>query len=191
MFSVMKGPYYRLVGRHTQRYLRRAKEMAGNETQKKILFIAAAGVDVFFSKVFNVQSKNSSFFAKAPVEKIVKKKQVIKAFHLYLSTLLILLGNQKEPLLKETGLDETNWIKVWRKVFDYHDEDIACYNEDMVPAYRSDGLDMLIKVSARLICETLSSTRSTRIFFNESDLQENLMQDMSAVLRALVPKKGV
>ncbi|HAK74558.1 MAG TPA: hypothetical protein DCP36_15245, partial [Sporomusaceae bacterium] len=55
LFAGMKGPYYRLVGRYTQRYLNRGGQQSGNEQQRRVLFIAAAGMDELFATIFDVK----------------------------------------------------------------------------------------------------------------------------------------
>ena len=190
IFSFAKGPYYRLVGRYTQRYLSRAAGMSGNDLQKKVLFIAVAGVDEYFSKRFNVRRNSAKSFAKAPIEKHLKKQQINTAFRIYLSTLLILLGTQKEHILEGTGLSETAWIHLWRKVFDYHAEDLACFNQELMPNYQEKDPAALSESSFRLISQTLSSAGSDQFFLKETDLRDTLMQDLAAILRALCPQKG-
>jgi len=186
----LKGPYYRLVGRFTQRYLRRAAGKSDNEIQKRLLFIAAAGADDYFSKIFNVQSKSAQLFPKIAIEKKLRKQQINTAFHIYLSTLLILLGNHRDQLLKETGLSEAGWIQLWCSVFEYHAEDMEHYNKELLPAYQDMRLDTLAKSATSLILASLSCASSELLFVKESILEETLAKDISAVLRVLCSEKG-
>ena len=142
IFSAAKGPYYRLVGRYTQRYLSRAAEKSGNDLQKKVLFIAVAGVDEYFSKGFNVQTKTARGITKVPVEKRLKKQQINTSFRVYFSTLLLLMGNHKEQLLRGTGLNEADWVQLWRKVFDYQAEDLEFFSQDLLPSYQYNDPDI-------------------------------------------------
>jgi len=189
IFSGVKGPYYRLVGRHTQRFLGRSVKSSTNERQKKILFIATAGVDDFFAKSFSVQSKPASLLARNPIEKKLKTLQVTTTFRVYLSTLLILLGTERAQLLTSLELNEADWIQRWCWVFEYHAEDMAYYQE-LLPAGKGDDWGALSQNAARLLAAALSSAGECPIDINEELLRTSLLQDLSSIQRVFIAKSG-
>lgn len=185
----MKGPYYRLVGRYTQQYLSRAAQKSGNDQQKRVLFVAAAGMDELFATVFAVEPQNGIVLARTTVEKKLTKKQLNTAFRIYLSALLILLGSGKEKVLQGLNSKEAEWIQLWRSVFEYQPEDSKYFNELLLPAYQQGGMENLTAVARHLLCETLTVGNSEPIL-EEVVLSESLLQDLSAVYRTLGLKPG-
>ena len=182
LVSSVKGPYYRLVGRYTQRYLSRAAGKAKNEQQKKVLFIAAAGVDEVFSEILGVQ-RSVKGFSKSAAEKKLTKKAVNAAFRVYLSTLLVLLGNDKDSLLTRSGLDEAAWVQLWCAVFEYNAGDMACFNEVLLTAYQQDGSEGLLKIACASIAETLSPFSGEAAQVTEVAVRAGLMKDLAAILK--------
>jgi hypothetical protein len=183
MVSAVKGPYHRLVGRHTQRFCSRAVKRSANEQQKRVLFIAAAGADDFIARLLDLQDKrHTRTFAKHALEKKVTKKQVGLVLRAYISAILVLLGNSKGLLLQETGLNETEWIDLWCWVFDYQPEDIRLFNE-VLTTYQQQGFDGLATSTGNVILNALSSGGNERCCLNIKLLQSTLLHDISAILR--------
>lgn len=181
LVSSVKGPYHRLVGRYTQRFLSRAAGKSKNEMQKKALFIAAAGVDDVFSKILGVQ-RGAKGFSKSPAEKKLTKKAINAAFRVYLSTLLVLLGNDKERLLDRIDLDEAAWVQLWCAVFEYDAGDMACFNQVLLIAYQQGGIEGLLKTACASIAETLSPFSGALAPQVEAAVRDGLTKDMAAIL---------
>lgn len=182
LVSSVKGPYHRLVGRYTQRYLSRAAGKSKNEMQKKTLFIAAAGVDDVFSEVLGVQ-RGAKGFSKSAAEKKVTRKAVNTAFRVYLSTLLILLGNDKDRLLNRIGLDEAAWVQLWCAVFEYDAGDMACFNQVLLTAYQQGGIEELLKAACASIAEALSPFNGEAAPPVEAAVRAGLTKDVAAILK--------
>jgi hypothetical protein len=183
MVSAVKGPYHRLVGRHTQRFCSRAVKRSANERQKRVLFIAAAGADDFITRLLDLQDKRQTrTFVKYALEKKVIKKQVSLVLRVYISAILILLGNSKELLLQEIGLNETEWIELWCWVFEYQPEDIRLFNE-VLTTYQQHGFDGLAISTGNVMINALSSMGNERGCLNIKPLENALLHDISAILR--------
>ncbi|MCX7780686.1 MAG: hypothetical protein N2491_07200 [Negativicutes bacterium] len=182
----MKGPHYRLVGRHTQRFLDRAAKQAKNEIQRKVLFIAAAGVDDAFSRVFSVSLSTANSFRKIPLEGYLSRRQINTAFRAYLSMLLIVLGGNKAQLLEKAGLSEAEWLALWRRVFEYQDEDLGQFDQCLLPVYQSQGFAGLCAATA-LYIETVLSGASGQLKCDQAILENSVKQDVFAIMRLLNP----
>lgn len=184
LVGCVKGPYYRLVGRHTQRFLSRAAGKTKSEIQKKTLFIAAAGADDVIAEFCGVQ-RGAKGFGKNAAEKALTKKAVHNALRGYLSTLLILLGGQKEQLLKRLELEEAAWMRLWCEVFEYNEGDMARFNQILLPAYQQGGVEGLIKAACDAIANDLSPlTQRTGLIITETAVKAGLTKDVAAILKS-------
>ena len=184
----MKGPYHRLVGRHTERYLSRAAKQAKQDTRKRILFIAAAGMDDYFSGFFQVRNATKTF-AKAAIEEKLKKRHVTRMLRIYLTTLLVLSGSCRDRLLAATGLDEAAWLKLWCDVFEYEGEDMEHFNR-LLASFQQAGTDGLMVAAAKLLAGELSGAGCGGLQVDADNLRSALSQDISAILRTLDQEKG-
>ena len=184
----MKGPYHRLVGRHTERYLSRAAKQAKQDVRRRILFIAAAGMDDYFSGLFHVKDAAKTF-AKAAIEKKLKKGHITRLLHLYLTTLLVLSGSCRDRLLAAIGLDEAAWLKLWCDVFEYDGEDMEHFNR-LLASFRESGTDSLVAAAAKSLAGELSGAGCGGLQVDADTLRSALSQDMSAILRTLDQEKG-
>lgn len=191
LFAGMKGPYYRLVGRYTQRYLSRGGQQSGNEQQRRVLFIAAAGMDELFATIFGVKGQSGIRLSRTAVEKKVTKKQLNTAFRVYLSALLISIGSGKVQVLHELGCKEADWLKLWRSVFEYQPEDSRLFNEVLLPAYQQGGIEKVIAAADGLLQEVTAFTASEMLHGKESVIRAALLQDLAAIYRTLGLKPGV
>lgn len=185
----VKGPYYRLVGRYTQRYLSRAAQNANNDQQKRVLFVAAAGMDEQFRTIFSVEPQGGFALTRTALEKKLTKKQINMAFRIYLSALLILLGGGKAKVLQELNSKEAEWIQLWRSVFEYQTEDSKYFNELLLPAYQQGGVKKITAVTRHLLCEALS-VDDNELVLEEEVIRKSLLQDLSAIYRTLGLKPG-
>lgn len=150
--------------------------------QKKALFIAAAGVDDVFSEILGVQ-RGAKGFSKSAAEKQLKKKAVNAAFRVYLSTLLVLLGNDKDRLLNRIGLDEAAWVQLWCGVFEYDAGDMTRFNQVLLTAYQQGSVEGLLKVACALIVETLSPFSGEVKPVVEAAVRAGLTKDVAAILK--------
>lgn len=190
LFAGMKGPYYRLVGRYTQRYLSRGSQQSGNEQQRRVLFVAAAGMDELFSTIFAVKAQCGILLARTAVEKKVTKKQLNTAFRVYLSALLISLGSGKVQVLHELDCKEAEWLKLWRTVFEYQPEDSRQFNEVLLPAYQQGGIEKVIAAADGLLQEVAAFAASEMLHEKEPVIRAALLQDLAAIYRTLGLKPG-
>lgn len=190
LFAGMKGPYYRLVGRYTQRYLSRGAQQSGNEQQKRVLFVAAAGMDELFATIFDVKGQSGIRLSRTAVEKKLNKKQLNTAFRVYLSALLISIGSGKVQVLHELGCKEAEWLKLWRSVFEYQPEDSRYFNEVLLPAYQQGGIEKVIAAADGLLQEVTAFTAGEMLHGKKSVIKAALLQDLAAIYRILVLKPG-
>lgn len=190
LFAGMKGPYYRLVGRYTQRYLSRGGQQSGNEQQRRVLFVAAAGMDELFATIFDVKGQSGIRLSRTAVEKKLTKKQLNTAFRVYLSALLISIGSGKVQVLHEMGCKEAEWLKLWRSVFEYQPEDSRYFNEVLLPAYQQGGIEQVIAAAGGLLQEVTAFTAGEMLHGKESVIKAALLQDLAAIYRILGLKPG-
>lgn len=190
LFAGMKGPYYRLVGRYTQRYLGRGSQQSGNEQQRRVLFVAAAGMDELFATIFAVKGQSGIRLSRTAVEKELTKKQLNTAFRIYLSALLISIGSGKVQVLHELDCKEAEWLKLWRSVFEYQPEDSRQFNEVLLPAYQQGGIEKVIAAAGGLLQEVTAVAASEMLNGKESMIRAALLQDLAAIYRTLGLKPG-
>lgn len=117
---------------------------------------------------------------------MLNKKAVNAAFRVYLSSLLIMLGNHKEKLLKRIDLDENGWIQLWCEIFEYNEEDRARFNQILLPSYQRGGLDGLINAACDSIDEDLAPFSEKMTVITETAVKTGLTKDVSAILKKLV-----
>jgi hypothetical protein len=183
--SKAKRSYYSLIGRHTKKFCSRAAGRSANVRQKKIMFVAAAGADELVARLLGFQIKEGDVFrgSNGP-DKQFAGQAVGRALRVYLSALLVMLGGEKDKLLREIGLAEDGWMAVWCQVFDYGQEDMEIFNEMCLLPGQEKGFDGLIKSAGKMIFGTL---------FPEMDkgdqdlapLRESLSYDLSRILQII------
>ena len=147
LYSFTQGPYYRFLGRHTRRFCGRAVEKAGGEPAKKLLMVAAAGADDFLAPLLGVDRRDKKVApAKSP-----KAIEVTAAMKVYLSALLVTLGEYKAQIMEKTGLEERLLLQKWCLVFEYQPEDMRRFDQELVPAYQHGGIDGLAATACAII----------------------------------------
>jgi len=185
--SSRKGQYRRLVGNHTHSFCGRALKRSVNEIQKKILFIASAGADDFMAKKLDIQVDKKVFFARKKnlMARGISPKNSGLALRVYLSTLMILLGREKDLLLDKLRLNETEWLTAWCWVFEYGFEDKEIFNSELITNYQQAGVVGLVQAASRII------NTSLRLEQNEIDgevevLREALIHDATVIHGVIV-----
>jgi len=185
--SLTKGPYHRLVGRHTQHFCSKAKVYAATPEHKRVLFIAAAGADELLSQALGLkrthEAKTSAQEpgaspADTPVKR-VRRKNIPGAMRVYASTVLVLLGSDKDALLKFCGLDEAGWMKTWCLVFGYKAEDMRLFNQELLPRFAKDGPDALAGAAAGLISGLLFGPGDASV--SGEDVSRTALHDASVI----------
>lgn len=180
-----KGPYRRLVGKHTQQYCSRADSRSTNEFQKKILFIAAAGADDFISKLLGIQAAQQKWtFSRKIHNKKVTPKICAEALRTYLSALMIILAAHKELLLQKAALGEAEWLKLWCTVFEYTADDMTRFDTELLPAYQHDNFEGLVLTAGTSLFTSLclddNGTDQKLIALNDA-----LVNDAAVILGAI------
>jgi hypothetical protein len=180
-----KGPYRRLVGKHTQQFCSRADSRSTNEIQKKILFIAAAGADDFVSKLLGIQpAKQTWTFSRKIPNKNATPKKCAQALRTYLSALMIILAAHKELLLQKAETGEAEWLKLWCTVFEYAADDKTRFDSELLPAYQLDSIESLVRATGSAIFSSLCPDD------NDADqklisLNDALVNDAAVILGAI------
>ena len=153
--SLAKGPYHRLVGRHSQRYCQRAVQKSGNDCQKNLLTLATVAADDVVAGMLGLSSgQDKNIFEKRPYRKI-SKNQATRAMRVYASALLALLGNRKELLLEKAGLPERELLAFWCRIFEYRADDMQIFDQTLLPAVVGGGLPGLAETAAKTMAGIL------------------------------------
>jgi len=182
LFPFARGPYERIVGRHTRRFCSRAAQKSGNEAQKRVLFVAAVCADELLAAIFGVSKKNPPNGQSGLGKPGADKKKVLGAMRIYLSALLVLLGNRKELMLQKTGVDESKFLQLWCQVFEYKPADMQRFDQEFVPAYQQQDLAELASAAATLVSKQLYGGPGG---IEAALIQERLFDDVSAIIRVL------
>lgn len=187
-----KGPYYRLVGRHTQRYsLRIAGRSRNKPAQQKVLLVALTGADEWAAEVLGVSANPDSKTASArQLPKKSTKTKTVSAMRIYLSALLILMGGYKNALLSQLEFDERGWVDFWCQVFEYQPDDMDRFDKVFLPEYQRAGLDGLIGAVVAETARLFERVQAPHeIEQQRRFLQTSFIKDLTAVERALNIKK--
>jgi hypothetical protein len=182
LFSFGRGPYERIVGRHTRRFCSRAAEKAKNDVQKRVLMVAAVCADELLASILGVAKKSSANRSAGKVRPGADKKKVLGAMRFYLSALLVLLGTRKELMLQKTGIDEPKFLQLWCAVFEYQPIDMQRFDQELVPAYQRQDAEELATVVASVVSGQLFGGTDG---IGASEVKERLVDDMAAIIRVL------
>ncbi|MDR3590075.1 MAG: hypothetical protein P4N41_10505 [Negativicutes bacterium] len=182
LFSFARGSYERIVGRHTRRFCSRAAQKAKNDAQKRLLLVAAVCADELLAAIFGVSEKSRGSGLSAAVPAGADKTKVREAMRIYLSALLIRLGSGKTLLLEKTGVGEEDFLRLWCQVFEYQPADMLHFDQELGPAYQSNGEAELAAAAAGLICSQLFGSVDG---IETAWLQERLADDAAAMIRVL------
>jgi hypothetical protein len=184
MLSLVKGPYYRHVGRHTQRFCRRAVRQATNEAQKRVLMISAVAADESVATLLDLGDVKSAGL-QPRIFKTVTRNQATDALRVYLSALLVLLGGNKEQLLHKTCWAEAALLNTWCWVFEYRPADMELFDQILLPAYSQHGITGLAAAAGKAITETLFSSADGLHAKEIEALAAILADDAAALIRNL------
>lgn len=190
IFSVVKGPYYRKVGRHTQRFCSRAAKRSKNEVQKKLFLITAICADEFIAALIGVDNKRQVDQLKGRVLKEkIRKPQMTAALRVYTSALLTLLSSHKELLLQQTCMQEQELLHTWCEIFEYLPVERQLFNDVLLPAYGQGGIEALSLLVGKNMMEHLFLDNGALNPLQLEALQHIMIEDTVAVVRALKTEK--
>jgi hypothetical protein len=186
IISSVKGPYHRKIGRHTQRFCGKAVKCSKNEMQKKMFFIITICADEFIAALIGADNKRQvEHFKWRTVKPKIVKRQMITAFHVYISALLTLISVQKKLFLKRTGMGEQELLQVWCSIFEYLPSDMQLFNEVLLPAYQQKGIEGLSVVVGKNMIDQLFIENDGLNPLELKILQNIMLEDVAAVLRPL------
>lgn len=164
------------------RYCIAAAKHAANEEHKRTLYIVIAGADEFLQQCCaTCEEVAASGDSIENSRNTLSSANVSSAMRIYASTVLVMLGTNKESLLLESNLDENAWLNKWIMVFDYGDEDMRLFNEKLVPSYREHGSAGLLSLSASMIVETMLFIGEKYTGACIDGLKASIMKDLSAI----------
>lgn len=188
MVSYTKGRRFRLVEKHTQNFLRRAKnQSAKNETKKKVFFIAAVCADEMAAALMKIDDKPSMReFQSRLLKKRVPGTAVQSAMRLYISALLTVISSQKTSLLEKMELEETELLETWCWVYGYQPGDRLVFNDQLMPAYKQKGLDGLASLIGEQLVRTFYEDNKKLSRTEREAIQSSLNNDAAAILRAIM-----
>ena len=186
IFSVVKGPYHRKVGRFTQKFCSRAAKEAKNEVQKKLFFVTAICADEFIAALIGVDNKRSvAYFKEWVLQEKLGKGQMVGVLRVYMSALFTLLSSHKERLLRQTDMEEQELLQTWCRVFEYGPVDVQLFNEVFLPAYGQGSIEALSMVVGKNIMERLFVGNGVLSPLQLKTLQKILIEDTVALLGVL------
>jgi len=189
IFSAVKGPYHRKVGRHTQRFCSRAVKRSTNQMQRKTFFIVAICADEFIASLIGVDDKRQvEPFKGRTLQQKISKKQVRAALRMYMSAILTLVSAQKGLLLQQMHLDEQQLLHTWCSIFEYLPTDMQLFN-DMLPEYQQGGMEGLCKLAGHHILSQLFMDNGLLSPAEMECLQKIMAEDATAVVRTLKLEK--
>ncbi len=182
LLSFTRGPYERIVGRHTRRFCSRAAQKGKNEAQRRVLLVAAVCADEMLAAVFGVGKNSRGSVLSGAATAGADKQKVREAMRIYLSALLILLGDGKELLLAKTGVSESELLQLWCQVFEYQPADMQRFDRELGPAYARKDAEELAATAADLISGQLVDGPGG---IEVAWLKDRLLQDGVAIIRVL------
>ena len=190
VFSVVKGPYHRKVGRHTQGFCSRAVKRSTNEMQRKVFFIVAICADEFIAALIGVDNKRQvEAFKELPLKQKISKEQITAAIRIYLSAILTLLSSHKVILLQQTYMQEQELLHKWCEIFEYLPSDMQTFNEVLLPAYQQGGIEDLSILVGKNIMEQLFMGNGVLSLSQRQTLQNIMVDDTVAVVGFLENEK--
>ncbi|QJW46612.1 hypothetical protein HA075_12780 [bacterium BFN5] len=185
-----RGAYYYQVARHTQLFCQRAASQADNPQQRRMFFVCAAAADEAISGLLKLgPGSNQSDYILRRTGK-VSKQAVLGAMKVYLSALLVLLGTQRDQVLASTVLDEQVLLKKWCSIYDYNIEDRQLFNETLLTAFKSGGLEALTQATGHYMLSSIFITASPLESKELSAIERALVVDLTAILRNIGAEKA-
>jgi hypothetical protein len=191
IFSIAKGPYHRKIGRHTQRFCRKAVKHSTNKVQQKMFLVAAICADELIATLLGLENKRQvNPFQNRTLKNKIAKQQVVRILHVYLSAILTLMSSQKDRLLQRIGMEEQKFLYIWCSIFEYLPSDMQMFNELMVPVYQQEGIDGLSILVGQNILEQLFVVNDVLSTSEVETLQKIIVEDAAAVVRFLQTDKA-
>ena len=184
-----RGAYYYQVARHTQVFCQRAASQAANPQQRRMFFVGAAAADEVISGLLKLGPGTHCSDYTLRTGK-VSKQAVLGAMKVYLSALLVLLGTQRDQVLASTVLDEQALLKKWCSIYDYNIEDRQLFNETLLAAFKSGGLEALTQAAGHYMVSRLFITASPLESKELSAIERALVVDLTAILRNIGAEKA-
>lgn len=190
IFSVVKGPYHRKIGKHTQRFCSKAVKQSKNEVQKKLFFIAAICADELIASLIGADNKRQvEPFQGRILKQKISKEQLTMALRTYLSAILTLMSSHKGILLEQACMQEQELLHTWCEIFEYLPSDRQLFNDVLLPAYRRGGIDELSVLVGENIMEKLFLGDGTLNVLQIEILQNIMIEDAVAVVQVFTTEK--
>ena len=109
---------------------------------------------------------------------------------IYLSADLILMGTQKELILRRLNCNERQWLETWQDAFQYQTDDKRRFDAVLLSNYQKNGFEGLIE---SVLTETAGVFRHS-LTTEEADnalnfLKESLLKDQQAIAKVLSQEK--
>lgn len=183
----LSGPqrtYYRKVGKQTINFCKRASKMSVNEHQRRLLMTAAISVDEVVAALLGLEHKrNAEAFKDRHTCRRVPKGELLAVMRSYLSALLIMCATFKETLLIKVAMTEKDFMAGWRSTFEYAPADIQMFDEELVPAFRSKGVEGLLAVLGQQMVNTLFQEKHPLSKVEVASLRDMILDDLAAIKR--------
>jgi hypothetical protein len=179
-----KRTYYRKVGKQTINFCKRASKMSVNEHQRRLLMSAAVSADEVVAALLGLDHKrNAEAFKDRHSCRRLHKGELLTVMRSYLSALLIMCATFKEILLAKVEMTEKDFMAGWRSAFEYSPADIQMFDEELVPASRTKGIDGLLAVLGRQMVNTLFQEKYPLSKMEAASLRDLILDDMAAIKR--------
>ncbi len=183
---MLKGPYYRQIGKHTERFCRRVSKQTKNPKAKGIFLLAAISADELFGSLLGYSTKRQvTPFAQRVRLQSIGSKDMAKLLRSYVSIILTLLTPYKAVILERTQLNETDFIKLWCSVFQYGSDDMVLFDSHYLPTFQAQGFDGLLDMASRQLIQGLYVGSADCTAAELQVLQKVLVDDVAAILRSL------
>ncbi len=186
VFAKTKGRYERHVGRYTRTFCKNADRRAKTRIQRAVWFTTAISADEVIASLTGLDRRR----ALGPLEEWkvnpgAGRKDYVKAMRVYLSGLLLVCGAMKQELLGALGYTEQQFMQTWQDIFEYEAPDKAFFDDVLMPAFRDDGIEGLVRAVGEKIRELLFQPDSVFGKPQLAALQDLMAEDVSAIRRHL------
>ncbi len=183
---MLKGPYYRRIGKHTERFCRRASKQTKNPKAKGVFLLAAISADELFGSLFGYNTKRPvTAFSQRVRQEVISSKQMAALLRAYVSIILALITPYKPLILEQTQLSEADFINLWCSVFQYGAEDMVLFDSGYLPAFQSGGLDGLVEVASQQLVRGIYVGSDLCSVEELAALKNVLVDDVAAILRCV------
>jgi hypothetical protein len=146
----------------------------------------AISADEVIASLLQVDHKrNVDVFKERLLRKEVVRTELLAALKAYLSALLILCGPFKGELLAKTEMSEQIFMESWRWVFDYLPPDVERFDQELVPSFRSRGMDGLAEAIGNQFITTLFQQKHPLNDSEAAAMQDMMIDDMAAMKRGI------